>query len=139
MHGTLVRDVEQARALLAAFALALVLATSDHAAAPDGDARVLADADRRIWAADAARYAQYARAIRAEYRRFPLTAYAWGRRRFLRDALRAGRRSRIYFFLAEDAERAAVENLERELRCWSIPRVAVAGVRGRDPLARLAA
>jgi predicted metal-dependent HD superfamily phosphohydrolase len=109
----------------------LILSTQHHAAAADPDAQVLADADRLIWAAPASRYAEYARGIRAEYRRYSWLAYAHGRRRFLAAATRGQR----LFFLATDAEEAAARrNVDRERRCLSPLRVGFQRLLGRDPL-----
>ncbi|HET8644017.1 MAG TPA: hypothetical protein VFO85_00935, partial [Vicinamibacteria bacterium] len=67
----------------------LVLGTDPASPPPaDADAQVIHDADRRVWAAPPARYAEYARGIRAEYGRFSWTRYAAGRGRFLEGALR---------------------------------------------------
>jgi predicted metal-dependent HD superfamily phosphohydrolase len=118
----------------------LVLTTDPRAAAPEGaDARVLADADRRIWSAAPPRYAEYARSIRAEYGRFSWTRYAVGRRRFLAGVLRrAEKAGALFFHLGAAEERAARANLVRERRCLSLPRVWLCRLAGRDPLSPLA-
>ncbi len=58
----------------------LVLLTATHdPAADDADGQVLCDADLRVLAADAARYAEYARDVRAEYAHVPDPDFAAGR------------------------------------------------------------
>ncbi|MEO7746027.1 MAG: metal-dependent phosphohydrolase, partial [Actinomycetota bacterium] len=58
----------------------LVRLTATHdPAADDADGQVLCDADLRILAADDARYAEYARDVRAEYAHVPDADFAAGR------------------------------------------------------------
>ena len=58
----------------------LVRLTATHApAADDADGQVLCDADLRVLGADAARYAEYARDVRAEYAHVPDADFAAGR------------------------------------------------------------
>jgi predicted metal-dependent HD superfamily phosphohydrolase len=117
----------------------LVLTTRPGAAvAGDADAEVLSDGDRRVWAAPPARYAAYARGIRAEYGRFSWTAYAHGRGRFLAGSLRrADAAGRLFFHFGTAEEAAARANLARERRCLALPRVWLHRLAGRDPLAAL--
>jgi predicted metal-dependent HD superfamily phosphohydrolase len=117
----------------------LVLDTDPGAEAPaDPDSQVLFDADRRIWAAAPPRYAAYARGVRAEYGRYSWTSYARGRRRFLTGALRrAAGGDRLFFHLGTEDEQTARRNLVREARCLFLPRVVVACLVRRDPLAPL--
>jgi predicted metal-dependent HD superfamily phosphohydrolase len=104
----------------------------------DPDAQVLSDGDRRIWAAPAARYAAYARGIRAEYGHFGWTAYARGRGGFLAGSLRrAESTGRLFFHLGAPEEQVARTNLARERRCLALPRVLMHRLAGRDPLAPL--
>src|SRR3569833_2261734 len=89
------RSAELARAALAALngklsdeVVRLVLLTRDHRAATgDRDGGLLCDADLAILASPPARYADYARAVRAEYAFVPPDAYRTGRRDVLQHLL----------------------------------------------------
>ena len=118
----------------------LVLGTDPASPAPaDADARVIHDADRRVWAAAPARYAEYARGIRAEYARFGWSRYAAGRSRFLGGALRRAQESgRLFFHLDAAEERSGRRNLERERESLRPLRVWRHRLLRRDPLASLA-
>ena len=68
----------------------LVRLTEKHVAGPDDrNAAVLFDADLAILAADPARYAEYARAVRAEYREIPDEVFRPARARILSALLSA--------------------------------------------------
>ena len=55
------------------------LTAAHHPAGDDADGQVLCDADLRVLAADAARYAEYARDVRAEYAHVPDAEFVTGR------------------------------------------------------------
>jgi predicted metal-dependent HD superfamily phosphohydrolase len=111
---TVLRGFGLPQALLAEVKRLILLTKRHDAAADDADGHILLDADLAILGADAARYDDYARAIRREY--------AW----VADDACRAGRsgvlegflkRPRIYFTAAlfQSHECPARRNLQREL------------------------
>ncbi len=147
------RDNEEASAALAVAALAargiaggiaaetrrLILTTKDHLASVDPNARVLADADCGVFAAEAPRYADYARGIRAEYGAYGWTAYALGRGAFLRRMLRVhDARGSVFFFADAARTHAAHRNLLRELSAISPLPLLYSRVLGRDPFRKLA-
>lgn len=93
---------------------ALVLATR-HDAAPDGaDARVIADVDLAILAADPERFDQYERQIRQEYAWVPAPVFRRERRRILEGFLARTRIFHTGHLAAREA--AARENLRRSIR-----------------------
>jgi len=96
----------------------LVRLTATHDADPhDAAGAALCDADLAILGADAARYAAYADAVRAEYCHLPADAFATGRADVLRGLL-----ERRPLYRTEPAARrwaaAARANLDRELRTF---------------------
>lgn len=112
----------------------LVLTTKNHLASVDANARTLADADCRVLAGTPAQYAHYARGIRKEYGMHPWPAYAAGRSAFLRKMLAGGR---VFFFRGPEADARAMANMRREVAALSVPKVILARLLGRDPLAAL--
>jgi len=112
----------------------LVLTTKNHLASADANAQTLADADCRVLAGTPAQYAHYARGIRQEYSMHPWPAYAAGRGAFLRKMLAGGK---VFFFRGADAEARALSNMRRELAALSVPKVILARLLDRDPLATL--
>ena len=93
----------------------LILLTASHRAAPgDGNGHVLLDADLAILGAVAARYDEYAAAIRREYAHLTPEQFRRGRAQLLRQMLE---RDFLYYTPPMRAEREgrARHNMEREL------------------------
>jgi predicted metal-dependent HD superfamily phosphohydrolase len=92
----------------------LVLATKHGAAAPDGDAALLADIDLAILAAEPAAFWRYEAAIRSEYAWVPETVFRAGRAAILAGFLE---RDAIYRtpILRDRCEAAARANLAASL------------------------
>jgi predicted metal-dependent HD superfamily phosphohydrolase len=93
---------------------ALVLATRHDAPPASGDAALVADIDLAILGADAARFDEYERQVRAEYAPVPDALFRNGRRRILERILA---RERIFTTPAFHAryEARARGNIERSL------------------------
>lgn len=99
----------------------LVLLTADHRIAfGDRDGALLCDADLAILASPAADYDRYAAAIRAEYAHVPDPDFRAGRAAVLRNLLAL---PALFHTpqLAEQGERAARDNLRRELAQLTAP------------------
>lgn len=93
---------------------ALVMATR-HQAVPDvGDAQLLVDVDLAILGADARRFHEYERQVRAEYAHVPEEQFRPGRRRILSGFLA---RPRIYStgYFQDTLEQRARQNLNRAI------------------------